>query len=1283
MKRKKITRSILVVIFLLALNSTSSLIGAGIFDFNDGTTQGWTLDQMYVTSSQTKFTPVIGYSLMNSNYELVANTGSLLIGRSDQNDIYLESPDLLSNSNWQGIGGISVDVKRLLYSPGWGDFPNIFFVQLQLRVIDTADNNKEKLFAEHDGSNFIFHDIQTFGHLYHFTWQPSWLSDPRYKVKKIRIRITGPGDVAQELWYRGSWNIDNVMSVGGTQTNNTNPGSNVQVNLGNGVNVTFDTVTGAGNTTLSTSGSGTTPPAGFTIVPLGSPIYYSITTTATFSGNIKIGIQYNDAGLTPQQEAALKLQVYEQPPGQWKNITTSVDINANIIYGTVTHLSEFAVMFSTGGTSEPWVLMNQPTSGTITCFTVSGTQLFAGSEYGGVFVSTNNGNNWNPANTGLTNLTVRALSANSTYTFAGTWGGGVFRTNNSSINWTPVNTGLANLNVTSLYSSGTNLIAGTWGGVFLSTNNGSSWTPINTGLTETHVRAVFIKWGNFFAGTINGLFLSTNNGSNWTSMSTGLTNMAAISLASKPEHTAEELFTGTDGGGVFMITTSTNWNAINSGLSNLHIPFLCFGASNLFAATWGGGVFLTQNPGTTWSAINDGLTNLYIRTLIVNGTNIFAGTDNGGIWRRSLSDLITEAPDIAADPPAWNYGSIVVGSNADKTFVIRNEGTANLNVTGSTLTGANALEFSIQTSGGAFTLTPGSSREIMVKFAPTGPGGKNAALNIASNDPDENPLLISLSGTGNVVTTPDISSDPGSWNYGSVAVGTNSDKTLAIKNDGTANLSITATTITGTNASEFTIQSGGGSFTLAPAATRNIVVRFVPASAGNKSGALRISSNDPDENPFLVNLTGAGTAPATAWEARLTVAGSATFVRTFGGASSATDGYDPGLDVAAAPPAMTYYVYFPLSAFPNYLEKDIRKWQAPYDAVINWPLMITNASGITSNLSWNPAELPPEGSFWLSGGGLNINLRTRNTATVSGNAELVIKYQKMITVTYTFARAGWYLISLPLTPADNHLNILFPTALGAYSFNSATGTYLTVTQLEPKKGYWLLIPGAATATVSGEPLLSFTEHYNTGWHLIGASAGTGLPIADPDDAPNGAVIAIYGWNPNTNTYTAAYPPGSGVLNQGEGYWVAVATACDLTIPGAPPLAKNVATVNADLPQFFQQYGMQPPPPPFIQNAALPSFVSIQNEMSYNYPNPFNPTTTIKYTLSKTGFTSVYVYNTIGQRIRILSEATQPMGVYEVVWDGRNEWGELVPSGIYFYQIATADFVETKKMMLLK
>jgi hypothetical protein len=131
---------------------------------------------------------------------------------------------------------------------------------------------------------------------------------------------------------------------------NTPTGTGVQVDPGSNTQLTFDNVTTAGSTTVTTSTGGPPPPNGFTIVPSGTPTYYSITTSATFSGNVKVCITYNDAGLTPQQEAALKLQVYEVTPGIWKDITTSLDVVNNVICGLTTHFSDFAIMSSSSAT---------------------------------------------------------------------------------------------------------------------------------------------------------------------------------------------------------------------------------------------------------------------------------------------------------------------------------------------------------------------------------------------------------------------------------------------------------------------------------------------------------------------------------------------------------------------------------------------------------------------------------------------------------------------------------------------------------------------------------------------------------------------------------------------------------------------------------------------------------------------------------------------------------------------------------------------------------------------
>ncbi len=442
-------------------------------------------------------------------------------------------------------------------------------------------------------------------------------------------------------------------------------------------------------------------------------------------------------------------------------------------------------MYSSGGpTPTDWVLTNNAIYGTINCFAVVGNNIFAGTEWGGVLLSTNGGDTWSEVNSGLTNLTVRTLCSDGTNIFAGTWGGGVFRSANSGASWAAVNTGLTNTAVSSLYISGTNLLAGTWGGgVFRSTNNGASWTAINTGLTETHLRALYIMGTDFYAGTINGLFKSENNGTSWTPINTGLTSTTAISIVGIPQTGGEMLFTGTASGGVFMSTSyGTVWTAVNTGLLNLHIPFLSVSSTNLFAATWGDGVFLTINNGSTWMAVNDGLTNLFIRSLAVSGIDLFAGTDDGGIWRRPLSEMIPLAPDIAADPISWNFGSVNIGGFDDKWFLISNTGAVDLNVTATTLTGTNALEFSVQMGGAPFTLAPANSHQMSLRFAPTSPGSKVAELTIASNDPDENPLYISLNGEG--IAGPSLSVNPLTLAFGT----TTTSQTLQISNAGSGSL---------------------------------------------------------------------------------------------------------------------------------------------------------------------------------------------------------------------------------------------------------------------------------------------------------------------------------------------------------------------------------------------------------------------------------------------------------------------------------------------------------------
>jgi hypothetical protein len=108
------------------------------------------------------------------------------------------------------------------------------------------------------------------------------------------------------------------------------------------------------------------------------------------------------------------------------------------------------------------------------------------------------------------------------------------------------------------------------------------------------------------------------------------------------------------------------------------------------------------------------------------------------------------------------------------------------------------------------------------------------------------------------VSIPDISVTPKAYDFGNIKVKKSKTASFVLKNKGTANLSILSSTVTGIDASMFTVKSGSGSKTIKPGKTLTIKVAFKPRSAGTKSGILRITSNDPDTPTIDISLSGIG-----------------------------------------------------------------------------------------------------------------------------------------------------------------------------------------------------------------------------------------------------------------------------------------------------------------------------------------------------------------------------------------------------------------------------------------
>jgi len=88
-------------------------------------------------------------------------------------------------------------------------------------------------------------------------------------------------------------------------------------------------------------------------------------------------------------------------------------------------------------------------------------------------------------------------------------------------------------------------------------------------------------------------------------------------------------------------------------------------------------------------------------------------------------------------------------------------------------------------------------------------------------------------------------------------------------------------------------------------------------------------------------------------------------------------------------------------------------------------------------------------------------------------------------------------------------------------------------------------------------------------------------------------------------------------------------------------------------------------------------------LGQNYPNPFNPETKISYKLANSGYISLNVYDLLGREIKTLVSKDQAAGSYTVSWNGKDESGNIVPSGIYLYTLKAGSYTESKKMILMK
>ena len=315
-----------------------------------------------------------------------------------------------------------------------------------------------------------------------------------------------------------------------------------------------------------------------------------------------------------------------------------------------------------------WTQTNGPYGGNIlTLYATPEGTLFAGTDGAGLFRSTDAGNSWTPANTGLQpkdkydSIAVSALAQKGDTLYAGT-NAGVYVSPNGGDTWHYM-AGLQK-HVRTVAIIGERIYIGTTrDGVWYSDDNGESWIPINDGLENSEIRTLVAMGSTVFTGTGNSAFRRRAGENSWTPISTGFAMQATDSNPIRGGSTQSErdslrtrqarqsvrigtfavlddmlymsMHTGTYGGLFRSEDEEDSWTPITPELMKEHtIGTLAVSPTTLYAGTLGSGVFRSSDDGNSWKAVNSGLKNRMVSVLLeVNDETVFVGTQGGGVFR--------------------------------------------------------------------------------------------------------------------------------------------------------------------------------------------------------------------------------------------------------------------------------------------------------------------------------------------------------------------------------------------------------------------------------------------------------------------------------------------------------------------------------------------------------------------------------------------------------------------------------------------------------------------------
>jgi len=252
---------------------------------------------------------------------------------------------------------------------------------------------------------------------------------------------------------------------------------------------------------------------------------------------------------------------------------------------------------------------------------------------------------------------------------------------------------------------------------------------------------------------------------------------------------------------------------------------------------------------------------------LLSGYSATTGYDQAtGLGSVNVANLVNAwpttatAPAVTLTPASLAFASTTVGATtAAQLVTVKNSGTAALTLTSETLIGTDPTSFVISAKTCGTSLAVGATCTVSVEFKPLAAGALTASLAVADNATGS-PQKVALSGTA---TAPAVTLTPASLTFASTKVGaTTAAQVVTVKNSGTAALTLTSETLTGTDPTSFVISAKTCGTSLAVGATCTVSVEFKPLAAGALTASLAVADNATG-SPQKVALSGTGAATST------------------------------------------------------------------------------------------------------------------------------------------------------------------------------------------------------------------------------------------------------------------------------------------------------------------------------------------------------------------------------------------------------------------------------------